>query len=134
MDIKVKQPAVMEVLLLEGCVGEEIVIDLRNMSGSVACCRASGFRWIGGVRGGSEEPRNDGRPGTPHEQETDSAIRSILQEDTNASLRIIAETLSISRETVRLHMSRMRHTLKALRWIPHALSCEPKQVRLTMFL
>jgi hypothetical protein len=33
MDIKDKQPVLIEFLLLEGCVGEEIVIRLRNVHG-----------------------------------------------------------------------------------------------------
>jgi hypothetical protein len=59
-------------------------------------------------------------------------IRLILQEDPNASLRTIAETRSISPETVGTQMSRAGWTLKTLRWIPHELTCELKRVRLTM--
>jgi hypothetical protein len=57
-------------------------------------------------------------------------IRSILQEDLKASLNTFAETLSLSRETIRTQMLRMGYTLKTLRWIPYVLTCELKQVRL----
>jgi hypothetical protein len=97
----------------------------------VSCARS---RWINEVRNGNEEFRNEGRPGRPYRYETGAAIRSILQEDPNAFLRTIAETLSISPEMVRTHVSRIGYTLKTLRWIPHMLTSELKQVRLTMYL
>jgi hypothetical protein len=59
----------------------------------------------------------------------DAARRSVLRDDPNASLRTIADTLSISLETVRTHMSRIGDTLKSLRWVPHDLTSELKQVR-----
>jgi hypothetical protein len=47
---------------------------------------------------------------------------------------MISETLSISLETVRTHMSRIDHTLKIFRWIHHALTCELKHIHVTMSL
>jgi hypothetical protein len=134
IEVKDKSRAVIEFLLLEGCAGEEIVIRLRNIYGSSACCRASGFRWINEVRRGDEELRNEGQPGRPYRYETDAVIRSILEEDWNTSLRTIADTLSISPETVRTHPSQMGDTLKTLHGIPHALASELKQVCFTMCL
>jgi transposase-like protein len=57
MNVKHKQRAVIEFLLLEGRAGE-IVIRLRNLYNSVV-------RWIGEVRRRSEEFRNEGRPEDP---------------------------------------------------------------------
>jgi hypothetical protein len=57
------------------------------------------------IRHGNEESRNEGRPDRPYRYEMDVAHRSILRDDPNASLRSIADTLSISPETVRTHMS-----------------------------
>jgi hypothetical protein len=133
-DVKDNSRAITEFLVLEGCAGEEIVIRLRNVHDSAADCRASIFRWIDEVRRGNEELRNEGPPGTPYRYETDAVIRSILQEDPNASLRTIVGTLSISPEMVRTHISRMNYTLKTLCWIPHALTSELKHVRLTICL
>jgi hypothetical protein len=84
MDVKNKQQAVIEFFIFEGCAGETSVMSLRN-----------------------EE-----RPGRRDRHETDAAIRSILQEDPNASLRNIAEALPISPEAVRTHLSRISYTLK----------------------
>jgi transposase-like protein len=114
MDVKDKQRAVIEFLSLEGRAGKEIVNCFRNLYGSAARCRASVFRWISEVRCRSEELRNEGRPGRHDQYETDAAIRSIRYEDPNASLRTIAETLSISPETVYVHTSRMGSNLKTL--------------------
>jgi DNA-binding NarL/FixJ family response regulator len=94
--------------MLEECPSEEIVIFLRNVLG-----RASVFRSIDEIHWASEELRNEGCPGRTYQNETD-AIRSILQEDPNASLKTIAETLSFSPQTVRTHMSRTGYTLKTL--------------------
>jgi hypothetical protein len=124
MNVEAKQRAVIEFLLLERYAGEEIAIRLRNVCGLAACCHALVLRWISEIRRGNEELRNEGRPGRPYRHETNAAIQSILQEDPNPSLRTIAETLSILPETVRIQMSRIGHTLKTLRWIPHALACE----------
>jgi hypothetical protein len=100
------------------------VIRLRKVYRSAAYCRASVFRWISEARRGNKEIRNERDPGRPGRYEPHVAVRSILQENLNASLRTIAETLSISLETVRTHMSWRGCTLKSLRWIPRDLpSC-----------
>jgi hypothetical protein len=132
MDINNKQQAVVEFLLLEGCAGEKIVIHLRNLYGSAAYCRVSAFRWISEVRRGNEELRNEGLRVRPHRHKTDPASRPIRQEDLNALLRTIAETLLISLETVRMHMSLISDIVNILHWIPHALTYELEQVRLSM--
>jgi hypothetical protein len=88
------------------------------MHGSAAYCRASVFRWISEVRDGNEKLQNEGSPGRPYQDETDAAIRSILQQNQNALLTTIAETLSISPEIVRTDMSRIGYTLKIFRGIP----------------
>jgi hypothetical protein len=81
------------------------------------------------IRHGSEELRNERRPGRLYRYETDAALRSNQRDDRDASLRTIADTLSISPEMVRTHMSRIGYTLVSLRWIPHALTSELKQIR-----
>jgi hypothetical protein len=86
------------------------------------------------IRRGNMELRNEGRPGRPYRDETDAALRSILRDDPNASLRTIANMLSISRETVLTQMSWIGHTLKSLRWIPSTLTTGLKQVRFDLCL
>jgi ABC-type transporter Mla subunit MlaD len=76
------------------------------------------------VRRGNEELRNEGRLGRPYRYETDAALGSVLRADPNVSRPTTADTLSISPETVRTHMSRIGDTLKSLRWIVHALASE----------
>jgi transposase len=114
--------------------GRQIAARLRNVYDEDAYSRATVFRWINEVRRGNEELRNEGKPGTPCRQETDAAIRSILRDKPNASLRTIPETVRISPETVRTHLSRIGYTLKALRWIPHALTSDLKYIRLMICL
>jgi hypothetical protein len=86
------------------------------------------------IRRGNEVLRNERRPGIPDRYETDAALRSVLRDDPNASLRTIADTLSISPEMVRAHMSGIGYTVKSLRWIPHALTSELKQIRFNLCL
>jgi hypothetical protein len=50
MDVKDKQRAVIEFLLLKGCTGDKIVVHLQNVYGSAAYCRASVFKRISEVR------------------------------------------------------------------------------------
>jgi hypothetical protein len=83
------------------------------------------FRWMNEICRGNEEFGNEGRPGRPYRDEMDAALRSILRDDPNAPMQTMAETLSISRETVRIHMSPIGYTMKSLRWIPRALTSEP---------
>jgi hypothetical protein len=132
MDLKNKQRAIIKFPLLNSCTGKEIVTRLRHVYGSAVYRRTSVFRWISEVRRGNEELRNEGRPKRSDRHETDAAIRSILQEDPNVSLRTITETLSISPETIHTYMLRMGYIPKTLRWILHALICELKQLRLTL--
>jgi DNA-binding NarL/FixJ family response regulator len=129
MDIKDRQRTVIEFLFLEGCPGDEIATGLRNVYREDAYWRATVLRSIKEVRRGNEELRNEGRPGQPCRHETDVVIRSILQDEPNASLRTIAGRLAISPETIRTHLSRIGDTLKALRWISHALTSDLKQIR-----
>jgi hypothetical protein len=86
------------------------------------------------IRRGDEELQNEGHPGRPCRYETDAALRSVLRDEPNASLRTIANTLPISPEPVRAHMSRIRDMLKSLRWIPYALTSELKQVHFDLCL
>jgi predicted DNA-binding protein YlxM (UPF0122 family) len=86
------------------------------------------------IRHANEELRNMGRPGRPDCHETDAALRSILRDGPNASLRTIADTLSISPRAVHTHMSRTGDTLKSLRWISHAFTSQLKQVRFDLCL
>jgi hypothetical protein len=132
MDVKDTQRTVSEFLLLEGRAAEKIVICLRNVYSSSLDYCASVFRWTSEVRRGNKGLRNKGPPGRPHRHETDTVIRLILQEYPNTSLRTIVETLAISPEMVRTHMSRIGHILKILCCISHALTYELKQIRLSM--
>jgi hypothetical protein len=108
----------MEFLQLEGCVCDKIVIPLGKVYGSDTYCCTSVFRWISEIRRGNEELQNGGRSEKPDRHETNAAIRPMPQEDPNALLRTIAETLSISPETIRSQMSLIDYTLKTLHWIP----------------
>jgi hypothetical protein len=48
------------------------------------------------------------------------------------SLRTVAEMLGISPESVRLHLLRIGHVVKALHWIPHILTDNLKHIRVEM--
>jgi hypothetical protein len=80
------------------------------------------------IRPGNEELRNEAPPGRPYRSETDTALRSILRDNPDASFRTIAATLSISPETVYTHMLQIGYTLQSLRWIPHGMTSELKHV------
>jgi hypothetical protein len=83
MDVNDKQRAIIEFFLSEERASEEITIHLGNAYGSAAYCRASVFRQISTVLQSNEQLRNEGRPGSPYPHETDPAILSILQENSN---------------------------------------------------
>jgi hypothetical protein len=133
MDVKQKQRAVTKFLLLKRCKGDDIGLRLENAYDRDAYCRASVFRLMNEIRCGDEELRDEGRPGRPYRYEMDVALCSILSDDPNASLRTIADTVSISPETVRTHMSRIGYTLKPLWWIPQALTSKLKQVHFNLY-
>jgi hypothetical protein len=128
MDTKQKRRAVIEFLLSEVCEGDDIVLRLQHGYGRDAYYQTSVFRWMTERRPGNEELRNEGRPRRPHYYETDAALRSVVRDDPNASLRTIADMLSVSSETICIHMSRIGHALNSLRWIPHPLTSELKQI------
>jgi hypothetical protein len=65
MDVKEKQWAVIEFLLIEGYEGNDIVLRLQNASGRGAYSRASVFRWMNEIRRGNEELGNEERRGYP---------------------------------------------------------------------
>jgi hypothetical protein len=107
MDVKQKEGAFIEFLLLEGRPDDEIAASLQNVYAQDAYSRVSVFGWIQEVRRGNEEPQNEGRPWRACQHKIDAAIRSIPQDDPNALLRTIGETLSVSPETVRTHVARI---------------------------
>jgi hypothetical protein len=113
VDVEQKQQAVIKFLLLEGCEGDDIVLRLQDAYGPDTYCLAWVFRWMDEIRRGNEERRNEGGPGRPDRYETDAALRSILQDDPNASLLAITDTLAISPEMVRTRMSRIVYALRA---------------------
>jgi hypothetical protein len=92
------------------------------------------FRWTEEARHGKEELRDEGRPESPCRYEVDAAIGPIPQDEPNAWLWTIGESLLISPERVRTHMARIGDTHKALRWIPHTLTSELKRIRVTMWI
>jgi Mn-dependent DtxR family transcriptional regulator len=94
MDVKDKQEAVIIFFLLEGCTREEIVTRLRNVYGSAACCHVSAFRWAKKFAVAMKTLQRR-TPRKFYQYETNAVIRSILEENPNASLRDIADVLSI---------------------------------------
>jgi hypothetical protein len=126
MDINQKQRPVIEFLPLERCEGADIVLRLQNAYGRDAYYQASVFRWMNEICRGNEEFQNEEGPERPFRYKTDTALRSILRDDPNASLRTIVDTLSISPDTLRTHMPRIGDSLKSLRWISHTLTSELK--------
>jgi hypothetical protein len=107
MDVKQKQRAVVEFLLLKECEGDDIGLRLQKGYDRNADCRASVFIWMNEIRRDNEELRNEGHLGRPYCSETDAALRSIPRDDLNASFRTTADMLSIFPETVRTHVSRI---------------------------
>jgi hypothetical protein len=87
------------------------VLCLQNAYGRDPYCQASVFSLMNDIRRGNKELRDEGRPERPDRDERDAALRSILRDDSNASLRTRVDTLSISPETVRTHLSRIGDTL-----------------------
>ena len=132
MDVKQKQRAVIEFLLLEGRAGEEIAIRLHDVYGEATYSRATVFRWTNRVRSGDAGLQPEKPPGRPPRCETDRQIRDIIRDHRFASLRIIAEMLCLSPETIRLHLLRIGYVLKALHWIPHIFTEDLKWVRVDM--
>jgi DNA-binding NarL/FixJ family response regulator len=104
MDVKMKQRAVIEFLLLQRSDDEEIAQRLRNAHGDGLYFLIAIFRWIKEVRNGNENSVTKGGS-RPYQYEIDSYIQDIREDDPFASLRMIADMLSISPETVRTHLS-----------------------------
>jgi transposase len=122
MDVKQKQRTVIEFLLLEGRAGEEITIRLYDVYGEDAYSRVTVFRWINRIRSSDGELESEKPPSRPPRYETDRQIQEIIRDHPFPSLRMIAEMLGISPETVRLLLLRIGYVLKALHWIPHTLT------------
>jgi hypothetical protein len=66
MDVKQKERAIIEFLLLERCEGHDIVLRVQNAYSRDADYQTSVFRWMNEMRRGNEEFRNEGRPGRPY--------------------------------------------------------------------
>jgi hypothetical protein len=134
IDVEQKRRAVIEFLLLERCEGDDILLRLQTAHSRDAYNRASVFRGMNEIRRGNEELRNEGCHRRSYCYEMDAALRPILRDDPNTFLRTMADTLSISPETVRTHMWPIGYTMKSLRWIPHALTSGLKQTHFDLCL
>jgi hypothetical protein len=75
MDVKDQQRAVIELLLLEQCVSEEILISPRNVYDLAASYHSSVFKQISEIRRGNKELQIEGRPVRPYRHETDAVTR-----------------------------------------------------------
>jgi hypothetical protein len=133
MNMKQKQRAVIEFLLLEGRLGDDIAIHRHTVSEDAAYSRAAVFRWTSKIRSGNSEPQSDKSPGDRLDIRRMGIFdRTILRDNPFAPLHAIAEMLRISPETVWFHLLRTGFVLKALHWVPHILTDDMKLIRAEM--
>ena len=106
-------------------------IELINKSyGSAAMSRAIVYRWYACFRDGRENVKDDARSGRPSTARTDENVEFVrlLIEDRRTTLQMIADHLSIGKETDRWIVTEDLGERKICsRFVPHAFTTEQKQ-------
>ena len=104
---------------------------INKVYGSAAMSRAIVYRWYARFGDRREDVKDDARSGHPSPARTDENVESVchlLTEDRHTTLQMIADYLSIGKETVRLIVTENLGKRKlCARFVPHALTKEQKQ-------
>jgi len=101
---------------------------------SAAMSRANVYQWYACFQDGREDVKDDARSGCPLTARTDENMESVhrlLTEDRRTTLQMIADCLSIGKETVHWIVTEDLGKRKiCARFVPHALTTEQKQERI----
>ena len=127
------QKSIVLYLRMKGMSLEDIHSDLVTTLGTDAVAYTTVTKY---ARSASFVPKKDGPPNEPTNVEPDlvgHAILAALAEHPFSSVRELSRRTCLPRSTVHRHLThslgfRVRH----LRWVPHFLTAEQKQMRVTM--
>jgi transposase len=132
MHVTVKQRIISQFLWTEGADPVEIHSRLLHAFAEDAYTLSSVYEWIRAFRTGRTSVVDEHRSGRPRLDHIDSKILSLFQENEFHSTRSLAQELGISVSTV---YDRLLHvlgfSLRHLRWVPHLLTTELKNLKVT---
>jgi transposase len=108
---------------------------LQTVYGDEALCHSSVCEWFKRFKDGrgdlQDDPRN-GRPSTSRNADTIANVREMAIRDPRLTLKMMSDELNINKKTIRqiLHED-LRKRKTCAKFIPHSLTDEQKQRRLT---
>ena len=104
MDLSMEQRLAIKFCFKAGKSATETLQMVNAAYGDQALSRSNVFRWYGRFRDGWKDIENDPRSGQPTECHSDNIVKKISQlllQNHHLSLRMIADEVNISKDTVR---------------------------------
>lgn len=139
MEVRLKQRAVIEFLVAEGCEPKEIHARLKNVYGDETIDISNVRRWVVNakkVNSGSLKISDLSRFGRPKTAVTDGNVQKIddlIHENRRITQHKIARIVGISKERVNHIISNeLKYRKIFARWVPRMLTDEMKKKRLDM--
>ena len=139
MEVRLKQRAVIEFLVAEGCEPKEIHARLKNVYGDETIDISNVRRWVVNakkVNSGSLKISDLSRSGRPKTAVTDGNVQKIddlIHENRRITQHKIARIVGISKERVNHIISNeLEYRKICARWVPRMLTDEMKKKRLDM--
>jgi len=125
--------SVIKFLWIEEVPGPEIQRRLSMAYGDSAYSLTSVYRWIRLFKCGRTNVEDDERSGRPPIDDLDASIIHVLNHDPFSTVRVIADNLGVSVSTVYRRLT-ISLGLKSYlcKWVPHFLTEELRQKRLTL--
>lgn len=107
----------------------KIIENLKEWFGNNALCRTQEYFWIAEIKRGRNDLSDSPRPGRPRNENIDDEIKSILQVQPYATIRVMPVIIGFSPDYVfnLLHALGLKNVF--LRWVPHFLSPIQKSQR-----
>lgn len=123
--------AVVQFLVLRGKSNAEIHHEMVEAYGDKAPSSQFVSKWALRFRRGRTSLEDDPRSGRPPTTSgLAEQVQKLLLERPFESVRSMADEFGVSRETIRLTLTRRLHMSKfMIRWVPHTLSAAQKQMR-----
>ncbi|XKL67568.1 hypothetical protein PGB90_003059 [Kerria lacca] len=88
------------------------------------------FSWFKKDRESLEDDERSGRPSTTVTNENEARVRALLKQDCHMSLRMLADELNMSKDSVALILKEKMNRRKVCsRFVPHFLTPEQKETR-----
>jgi transposase len=132
MDARLKQRAVIEFLIKEGCSAVEIHRRLKDVYGDAVIDVSNVRRWVKKFRDGESEIADKPRSGRSSTSVTDnrrSRIDELIRENRRITIHKIADALQLFYGSVQAMIENLGYHKVCAKWVPRQLTPDLRHIR-----